>query len=612
MATRNTISIEKINNAIDTINIYLSSNTSKVIHSSGINYLLKDIYNNIFNYIFLPALSEYSDDIKFYFKYITILLYQPPKLPNGLSDYDTTYYFTYYYLKLSLIYFKSLLNEFKINRTLSSISIEQQLIIQIGVHIIFEVIYNNYRHDNVETYIDYMTKPTKEYDFWKNIICGYLIENLIGLYTKNSFIVTHINGGPDLIDIENPTRPKFFEIKSSLEGNYGCNNYFSKNKTDTSRLYDCISIEKIIRSEDDRKLLFHIQINRFENNESKSYISDNINVMEINAKTLTECINTCNIHLNSLFTNHIAFKGRRLRIDLSGIQIKTTHDGKKLSYNQIFLNNICSHTWLMKTKNIHTIKRKNRISYGEIGNTGSLPIISTENIRTDEQSKILFKPQTTDSSPMIFNINSIVPIGIPIDYPNYNESGIYELPASSVVTPTGPVEQLTREVSNVVINLPPKNPPAQPIKTEQYINPLILQNSHNSQNLFLRFHHYSQFIANILYPNNSYMQKDLIENILKIIPYDNAFSDQVLLHIIKQLILLNLRREMVFPNDIIYIIMVLIQIIKKQTITIYPHLYKTSIEIISHFNPDLKIEPYVQDNKMVININGNIFILYYL
>ncbi len=423
------LTIEKMNRAIDIINIYLSSDTSRIIHDSGITFLLKDIYNNMFNYIFIPVMKEFNDDIKLYFKYITIVFYQPPKKLDRSINYHNTYYFTYYYLKLSLIYFKRVFTELKL-KNLSELTKDIQLTLQLGVHIIFEIVYNNYRHDRVEEYIELMTNPTPEFDFWKSIICGYLIETLIGLYAKNSFVIVHINGGPDIIDVEYPDRLKFFEVKSSNGGEFGCHAFLNKNKSDASRAFDCLSIEQITRMDDDNVFRFHIQVNKLEASGPTSYSCETLRTIDINTSRLNESIVVCLKNLDYILENYTKFKGKRISINLqNSIQMKSkVVEGGKVRHlrpGQILLYNVCSHTWLMKTKQQDN-QRKGRIAYSNIGNIGELPTPIITDIRTVEESKFLLETIFTDDSPMSFNVHSIQPVNDPTYYPNLNENGAFE------------------------------------------------------------------------------------------------------------------------------------------------------------------------------------------
>ncbi len=629
MTTRNNLTVEKMNRAIEIINTYLSSDISIVIHDSGINYLLKDIYHNMFNYIFLPVLKEFSEEVKLYFKYITIVFYQPPKLADKTSTYDVTYYFTYYYLKLSLIFLKRVVSEFKL-KTLTDINKDIQLITQLGIHFIFEVIYNNYRHDDVEKYIQLMTNPKPDNDFWRSIICGYLIETLIGLYGKDSFVIIHINGGPDIIDVENMENIKYFEVKSSAGGDYGCNSFFKKNRYDLSRLYDCLSIEHISRLDDDTVLRFHIQVNKMENDTPISYICDNIKTIDINTVRLNESINTCNKHLNYIFTSLMSFKGRKISIDLSGIQIKYKIDGYKLKANQVLLNNICIHTWSYKTKSLDK-ERKNRISYSKIGNTGSLPETITENIRTEIQSKNLLETEHLDGGQMIFNINSIEPKDDPTYYPNYNESGTFVVPRKSeTVPPTPPTFAVVRGppvVQRVPVVPSAPSAPSAPVvsQVEEIIN-IIRQIrvappsldlvdlfiSQNQTSIKNKLQLYMINIANIIYPAHIDLKKLFINEINKNIIHLHPQTDLVLLHVYINLINLNQQGYQLQPNEVIYIIIILMQIISMKPLSneIFSLLSQNAKYIILSYKPNLLVKPYINGTQLVINVNGIIYSMY--
>jgi hypothetical protein len=261
-------------------------------------------------------------------------------MTEGNSDYNITYFFTYYYLKLSLIYFKRIFDEFKI-KTIYDLTKEIQLIIQLGIHFIFEIVYNNYRHDNLEEFIQHMTNPKPESDFWKNVICGYLIETLIGIYGKDSFVIIHINGGPDIIDVEDPARLKYFEVKSSGGGDYGCNTFFRKNRFDLSRIYDCLSVEHITRLDDDTVLRFHIQVNKLDKSGPVAYVCESLKTVDINTPRLNDNINTCLKHLHYIFNELSKFKDRRLSINLNSIQIKYKIQDGENSYCDFVIEDSC-------------------------------------------------------------------------------------------------------------------------------------------------------------------------------------------------------------------------------------------------------------------------------
>jgi hypothetical protein len=610
MATRRqTLTVEKMNRAIYVINTYLSSDTSRVFHEAGIMYLLKDMYNNMFNYIFYPVLTDFSDDIKLYFKYVTIVFYQPPRNLDGTSNYDTTYYFTFYYLKLALIFFKRICEEFKV-KTLDNLTKDIQLTIQLGIHFIFEIIYNNYRHDNVEEYIQKMTNPVPENDFWKSLICGYLIETLIGLYAKDSFVIIHINGGPDIIDVENPDRIKFFEVKSSSGGNYGCQSFLKKNSSEANRPYDCLSIEQITKLDGDTVLRFHIQVNKLEK-EPVAYICDIIKTIDIDAARLNDSIVICLKHLHHIFNVLTKFRDRKLSINLNSIQIKyKIKNGQQtltLKPAQVLLNTICLHTWSYKTK-IHDREQKNRISYINIGNVGVLPEPATINIRTEEFSKFLLESRYLDESPMIFNVHSIQPLNDPTYYPNLNQNGEFDIKAymeslSKQVLPVLPDEQLTQNIDENLSRITHSHviPPSL-----DYFDLYLRQNNIDvSQKILI----YIINIGNQLYPYNPTLKHTFVHQLSSIIINNNPHFELILLHILYNLISYKQNRIEISQHEIMYILIMLIRLVTEKAIlkTQLLSLSTNAQNIILSYNPDKIIRPEINGTHIVINVNDNIY-----
>ncbi len=627
MATRNNLTVEKMNRAIDIINIYLSSDISKVIHSSGIVYLLKDIYNNMFNYIFTPVLKEFNDDIKLYFKYITIVFYQPPKMLDKYSNYDVTYYFTFYYLKLSLIFFKRVFAELKL-KSLDDLTKDNQLILQLGIHFIFEIVYNNYRHDRVEEYIQLMTNPKPEFDFWKSIICGYLIETLIGLYAKDTFVIIHINGGPDILDIESPDRIKYFEVKSSGGGEYGCQQFFSKNKADPSRAYDCLSVEHITRMDDDHVFRFHIQVNKLGKSGPEAYLCDTLKSIDINASRLNDSISICMKHLHYIFNELTTFRDRKISINLqNSIQMKIKHAKPA----QILLNHVCIHTWSYKTKT-RDKERKDRISYNNIGNIGTLPTPLIYNIRTDKQSAELLETSYLDGSPMLFNVHSIQPVEEPAYYPNLNETGkfdVQEIPtegdAAKQTTDRDAAKQtselavervrtqaeghaalkahLIKQIDEILLRI--TRSPLTPPTIDFFNNFLIIKQIPIQNKLFI----YINNIANQIHPYDIELKRKFMNDInLIIIPY-HPHSELILLHVLYNLINLRQQNITLLQNEIINIIKLLMDLVNTQKIS-YDIFFGLSINaqsVILHYNPAKLIRPQIHGNNIIINVNSTIY-----
>ncbi len=658
MATRRiNLTVEKMNRAIDVINIYLSSDTSKVFHEFGIIYLLKDLYNNMFNYIFLPVLKDLSDDFKLYFKYITIVFYQPPRMQDGICDYDTTYYFTYYYLKFSLIYFKRILAEFKL-KTLEDLTKEMQVLIQLGIHFIFEIIYNNYRHDRIEEYIDKMVNPTPKDDFWKSIICGYLIETLIGIYAKDSFVIIHINGGPDIIDVEYPDRIKYFEVKSSAGGEYGCQSFLDKNKFDISRPYDCLSVEHITRLDSDIVLRFHIQVNKLEPHGPEAYMCDDIKTIDVNASRLNDNINTCLKHLKYLFNDLSKFRDSKLSINLDTIQIKYK---KKQGFETLkftpalaLINDLCIHTWSHKIKS-RDKERKDRIAFNRIGNIGKLPDPVITNIRTNEQSKLLLETRTLDETPMLFNIHSIQPTDDPTHYPNLNQNGKFD---SSLIPEIAAAERaaveraaleresiersaaaeiaaaeraaadraaLERAASDRVAADRAALDRATKLQSNQehenltrISNSTVIEPSINYFNIVLlknnislehKFFIYMNRIGYQFYPFNEELRQKFINEINIMIIKTNPHAELILLHILYKIISLRQQNIAVSPNEIKNSIIILTSLVNKLHLLpgVFDGLSENTKNIILSYNPNTIIRPQIYGNNLVINVNGQIY-----